>query len=314
MVYLASCNHDEAGRLGWEGKSQAGDQTGSEVSIVPYLTWDPKVWKAVYRAEDPKVAWNIGQAGIQMCRNNNIGYDQSQRLTFYEQLMQTGNIDLINVPCETDCSAGTCACTIVAGYSDFPKDLRTAYWDDRVMKYGKFIRFVSEEYTRHPDLLRVGDILLKEGHVVIVVEADDKQNFSMTPKYVLKCTKATWVYRSPEVKTSNIYTGHPRLGVDNLVDYCDETDDMYFIRIIDKYAWVPKANMERKDPVIAYEKGDTVMFRGGRLYVSSYSGAHGIDVKEFLGEIADIVNGAHPYLIKSYAYEGWADKESIEKV
>ena len=40
MVYLASCNHDEAGRLGWEGKSKAGDQTGSEVAIVPYTTWN----------------------------------------------------------------------------------------------------------------------------------------------------------------------------------------------------------------------------------------------------------------------------------
>jgi len=314
MIYLASCNHDEAGRLGWEGKSQAGDQTGSEVSIVPYLTWDPKVWKAVYRAEDPMVAWNIGQAGIQMCRNNNIGYDQSQRLTFYEQLMQTGNIDLISVPCETDCSAGTCACIIVAGYHDFWNNLRTAYWDEYIMKYGKFIKFAGEEYTRHPDLLHVGDILLKDGHVVIVVEAQDPRQHSMTPKYVLKCTKATWVYRDPVAAASNIYMGHPRIGVDNLVDYCDETENFYFVRIINKFAWVPKAAMTRKDPVIAYEKGDTVVFRGGILYGSSYAASKGIKVKEFLGEITNIVNGSHPYYIWSYAYEGWADKESIEKV
>ena len=314
MVFLASCNHDELGRLGWEGKSKPGDQTGSEVSIVPYTTWKPEVWKAVYRAEDPVVAWNIGQAGIQMCRNNNIGYDQSQRMTFLTELLKTGNIDLINVPCSTDCSAGTCACIIVAGYADFTNNLRTAYWDEYIMKYGKFIRFKEDLYTRHPDMLRVGDILLKEGHVVIVVQADTDEQFSMVPKYVLKCTNATWVYRDPITSPSAIYMGHPRLGVDNLVDMCDQTDHFYFVRIIDKFAWVPKENFIRRDPIIPFQKGDLVKFKGGNLYTSSYEGARGVELGSFKAEITNVVNGAHPYYIYSRAFDGWADKEALEKI
>lgn len=316
MVLLASCNHDEEGRLGWEGKSKPGDQTGSEVMIVPYDTWRPEVWKAVYRAEDTKVAWNIGQAGIQMCRNNCIGYDQSKRLTFWDELKKVGNIDLINTPCSTDCSAGTCACIIVAGYHDFYNNLRTAYWDKYIMDYGKFIRFTNEEYTRHPDLLQVGDILLKDGHVVIVVQADNEPQYSMIPQYVLKCTKATWVYREPIASTAAIYLGHPRLGVDNLVDMCDQTDNFYFIRIIDKYAWVPKDCFVRRDPINPIKVGDHVSFQpGGILYPSSGKGAVGLEIPGgFKGEIKKIVNGAaHPYYIYSYTYDGWADKEVITK-
>lgn len=315
MVYLASCNHDEAGRLGWEGRSQAGDQTGSEVSIVPYTTWDPAVWKAVYRAEDPAVAWAIGQAGIQMCRNNNIGYDQSQRMTFHAELMKTGNIDLINVPCETDCSAGTCACIIVAGYHDFPNNLRTAYWDQYIMAYGRFIRFTDDAYTKQPNKLKVGDILLKDGHVVIVVQADETHEYSMVPKYVLRCTKLTRVYRSPSANTLNVYIAHPWLGEDNLVDYCDQEGDFYFIRIIDKFAWVPKANFVRRDPVVPFQVGDLVRFKGGRLYTSSGKDSSWITVQPFKGEIQIVLNAKeYPYYVYSKAFDGWVSKESIELV
>jgi len=315
MVILASCNHDEEGRLGWEGKSKPGDQTGSEVSLVPYETWDPKVWKAVYRAEDPMVAWRIAQAGIQMCRNNCIGYDQSHRMTFHDELMKTGNIDKINVPCSTDCSAGTCADIIVAGYHDFPNNLRTAYWDKYCMAYGKFRKFDTEEYTRHPDLLEDGDLLLKEGHIVIVASTGKGQKYNTIPKYVLKCTNRSYVYRSPEAKITNIYVGHPLLGKDNLVDYCDEDGDFYFVRIIDKWAWVPKKNFTRRDPVVAYKVGDLVRFKGGKLHVSTGESSAWITVPPFKGEIKTIVNGkAYPYYVHAYAYDGWVSKEEIEKV
>lgn len=314
MVLLASCNHDEAGRLGWEGKSMAGDQTGSEVSLVPYSTWDPKVWKAVYRAEDPEVLWRIGQAGIQMARNNHVGYDQSQRLTFWEQLAKTGNIDDIVVDCETDCSAGTCACVRVAGYSDFPKDLRTAYWDERTMAYGKFIKLDEEMYTRSDKYLKCGDILLKEGHVVIcVTDGDSAEKYSTIPRYVLKVTGFTPVYTQPKV--GGILLKHPALGRDNLVDYCDETVDYYYVRIIDKYGWIPKEKAVRRDPIPTPQLGDTVRFLGGTLYISA-GGGRGVETPEFEGTVRGLLSDAfkYPYYINSKSYDGWCRLEDIKKI
>jgi len=314
MVYLASCNHDEQGRLGWEGKSKAGDQTGSEVSIVPYNTWDPKVWKAVYRAKDPDVAWRIGQAGIQMCRNDHIGYDQSQRLTFHSELMKTGNIDKISVDCETDCSAGTCACTIVAGYSDFPKDLRTAYWDKYTMAYGKFEKLDDEVYTRSDKYLKTGDILLKDGHVVICVsDGELADQYSKIPLYVLKVTGFTPVYTQP--KSGGILIKHPALGKDNLVDYCDETDDMYYVRIINKWGWIPKTKAERRDPLRTPQLGDRVQFYGGNLY-RSCGGGGPVNVPPFIGTVRAVMGDQfkYPYLISAKAYEGWCSLEDIKKI
>lgn len=313
MVYLASCNHDEEGRLGWEGKSRAGDQTGSEVSIVPYSTWNPIVWKAVYRAEDPKVAYNIGQAGIQMCRNNHIGYDQSQRLTFWEQLSKTGNIDLITTDCETDCSAGTCACVRVAGYGDFPNDLRTAYWDDRVMKYGKFIKFTDDQYLKKDKYLKTGDILLKEGHVVIVVsDGDQAAKYSDIPRYVLEVNGLTPVYTQP--KKGGILLSHPALGKGNKVDYCDEEGDYYYIRIINKWGWIPKDKADRLVPLPEIKVGDEVKFCGDFIYTSA-GGGSGVRVPNFQGTVKTIATGfRYPYHVLSKSYEGWCSKDELIKI
>lgn len=311
MVYLASCNHDEEGRLGWEGKSKAGDQTGSEVSIVPYSTWNPIVWKAVYRAEDPEVAYNIGQAGIQMARNNHIGYDQSQRLTFWEQLSKTGNIDKITTDCETDCSAGTCACIRVAGYGNFPNDLRTAYWDDRIMKYGKFIKFTDDQYLKKDKYLKTGDILLKEGHVVIVVsDGDEAQKYSDIPLYVLRVTGLTPVFTQP--KKGGILLSHPALGKDNLVDYCDEDGDYYYVRIVSKWGWIPKDKAERNSPS-APKIGDKIRFKGKGLYTSSGGGGF-VSTPEFDGQLVQYADGRpFPCYVQSRAYDGWCLLKEIEK-
>ena len=314
MVYLASCNHDEAGRLGWEGKSKAGDQTGSEVAIVPYNTWSPSVWKAVYRAKDPDVAWRIGQAGIQMCRNNHIGYDQSQRLTFYNEMVKTGNIDLIVVDCETDCSAGTCADIIIAGYSDFPTGLRTAQWDAYMHNYGRFECLYDEKYTRSDKYLKTGDILLKDGHVVICVsDGDLAEKYNTIPLYVLEVTGLTPVYTQPKVGA--ILSKHPLLGKGNLVDYCDEDGDFYYVRIIDKWGWIPKTKAVRQVPLPELQVGDKVAFRGEKLYLSA-GGGNGVGVPNFEGTLKSIMPSTfkYPCYVSSRAYDGWCAKDDLERL
>lgn len=311
MVLLASCNHDELGRLGWEGKSRPGDQTGSEVSLVPYNTWDPGVWEQMYRADDPTKAWNIGQAGIQMARNNNVGYDQSDRYSFVNQLLITGNIDKIEKPCNTDCTAGTCGCIIVAGYADFPRDLRSNVWDARIMQYGRFTRYTEDKYLRSDKYLKCGDILRKNGHVVIVVtDGDLAEQYSTIPRYVLKITSLTPVYTQPKI--GGILLSHPALGKDNLVDYCDEFGDYYYVRIVDKFGWIPKSKAERRDKLPDPQINEAVRFIGERLYTSS-GGGNSVSVPAFDGIITVNLNNAtpYPYHVYSKAYSGWCKREDL---
>jgi len=315
MVYLASCNHDEEGRLGWEGKSKAGDQTGSEVAIMPYTTWSPSVWKATYRAKDPKVAWRIGQAGIQMCRNNHIGYDQSQRLTFYNEMMKTGNIDKITTDCETDCSAGTCACIIIAGYSNFTNSLRTAQWDAYMKRDGRFECLYDEKYTRTDKYLKTGDILLKDGHVVIVVsDGDSAEYYSQIPLYVLVVTGFTPVYTQPRV--GNVLKGHSALGAGNKVDYCDEANGFYYVRIIDQWGWIPKDKAVREVPLPKIKVGDKVIFRGDRLYVSAGGGASTV-VPDFEGTVKAMMDKnqfPYPVYVSSRSYDGWCKEVDLQRI
>lgn len=319
MVQLASCNHDEKGGLGWEGGVHPGDQTGNEVSILQYNTWDPSVWTGLYRAQDPGVHERIGQAGIQMCRNDHIGYNQADRYSFVNELLKTGNIDLINVDCNTDCSAGTCACTIVAGYSDFPRDLRTNIWDTRVSAYKNadgfgFDVYKDPEHLRQDKFLRSGDILLKDGHVVIVVSDGSEADAPNTkPLYVLECTRYTSVRVSPSEGSSRI-AGCPYLGEGNKVDYCDQRGDWTYVRIINKWGWVKTECLERwKDPNEIHV-GDEVHFSGGNLYTSSYAAGRPVQVPAFDGVCRQLIpERPHSYYIKGEIFDGWADDDAVFK-
>lgn len=93
---------------------KAGDQTGAEWRII---NWYNRPWKCVLRHPDPNVRKLIAQMAIAAANNNNIGYDQSQRTTFWTQLQAAGYYpEKISVPCEADCSAGVAAIAKAAGY------------------------------------------------------------------------------------------------------------------------------------------------------------------------------------------------------
>ena len=91
----------------------AGDQTGSEVCT---RNWYNKPWTSVIRPKDSAVADKIAIAMEQACSNDNIGYDQNQRTTLYDQA-KAKNWDLskITVACECDCSSLVAVCDNAAG-------------------------------------------------------------------------------------------------------------------------------------------------------------------------------------------------------
>lgn len=161
---ISNSGHDENGR--YSGGS-AGDQ-GGEWSRI---SWYSRPWNYVLRCPDVSVGAVMAQLAGEAADNNRIGYDQSQRTTFYNQLKAVGWFPrFITTPCESDCSAGVAAIAIAAGHilglsrlqalspDIYTGNLRSAF------KNAGFSVLSDPKYLTSDQYLLPGDVLLYEGH------------------------------------------------------------------------------------------------------------------------------------------------------
>lgn len=164
-VRVGSARHDENGKL--KG-GKPGDQTGVEVSTQDWYL-HKKGW-VVIRPKDPKVRAMIARDMEWACENPNIGYDQSQNYTLYNEAKKYGfNCSMVKTPCETDCSRLVRVCLAYAGIH-----VPTFYTGNEVevlKKTGKFDILTSDKYCTSGRHLIRGDILVTKvtGHTVIVL-------------------------------------------------------------------------------------------------------------------------------------------------
>ena len=151
----------------------AGDQTGREVCI---RTWYDKGWIYVIRPKRKEVAERIAKAMEQACANDNIGYDQYQRTTLFNQAKAHGwDLSKITKPCETDCSALVAVCVNAAGIA-VSKDIYTGNEKSALCNTGEFEALSASKYLNSDTCLKRGDILLSNGHTAVVLS-----NGSATP-------------------------------------------------------------------------------------------------------------------------------------
>ena len=169
-VIIGSARIDENGRA---HGGRAGDQTGKEVSTQNWYKHS-KGW-VVLRAKDPKKAAKIAQAMRAACDNPNIGYDQYQNSTLWNEVKDKGyDPAKASKPCETDCARLVRVCCAYAGI--MAKDFYTASEVDKLMDTGEFVKFTTSKYTNQSDYLGAGDILVTKtkGHTVVVLTNGSK--------------------------------------------------------------------------------------------------------------------------------------------
>ena len=173
-VYLLKGGYFVAVKIGHasideRGKSRggkAGDQTRKEIVVQD---WYKRDWSAVFRAKNSSKAEKIALAMEDACGNNNIGYDQGQRTTLYEQAKTLNwNISKIKNKCECDCSSLVAVCVNAAGIN-ISKDMYTGNQKKVLSSTSKFDILEDSKYLVKPDHLKRGDILLGNGHTAIVV-------------------------------------------------------------------------------------------------------------------------------------------------
>lgn len=166
---ISNCGKDERGK--YTG-GQAGDQTGKEWEI---RTWYNYPWTHVIRPKDPNVAKKLVTKSKNAAKNDNVGYDQGQRLTYYNALKEANWKPVeIKKKCEADCSAGTLANLIAVGHEVKNERLMklnpngtTSTILDQISK-SDFEILTDKKYLTSDEYLLDGDILLAKGHHVCV--------------------------------------------------------------------------------------------------------------------------------------------------
>lgn len=175
-VMIGHASIDERGKA---SGGAAGDQTGREVCT---REWYNKPWNKVIRATDPKVAEKIAQTMEAACKNNNIGYDQLQRITLFTEAKKVNwDLSKITVKCETDCSALIAVCVNAAGVS-VSKDIYTGNEAAALKATGEFQILTASKYLTSDKYLMRGDILLNESHHTAVVLSNGTEVIISTDK------------------------------------------------------------------------------------------------------------------------------------
>lgn len=166
-VIIGSARIDENGKI---SGGKAGDQkNGLEVSTQPFYV-HKKGW-VILRAKSEAVANKLAECMKKACANNNIGYDQSNRYSLYNEAKKYSfDVSKVNVPVETDCSALVRVCLAYAGIK--VSDFATSGEAKVIMDTGKFDKL---DFTKESDL-KNGDILVTKtsGHTAIVVSGGKK--------------------------------------------------------------------------------------------------------------------------------------------
>ena len=116
--------------------------------------------------------------------NTNIGYSQSTRNTARAEAKKHGmRLDLIDTPCNVDCSSFSSLCAECAGaIGEAQYSGGNAPWTgnmrEKFSQSGAFEALTDSKYLTSPDYLRRGDILVNEpaetGHTVVVTSGGDK--------------------------------------------------------------------------------------------------------------------------------------------
>lgn len=190
---IANSGHDENGRY---SGGKAGDQTGSEWEV---RSWYNRPWNCVARF-DKAVGEDIAKLAKNAANNDKIGYDQSQRTTFWNQLRVAKDYDPKNITkaCEADCSAGVAAIVKAVGYRKGLAKLKNVSVDlytgneKSILKTAGAKILTDSKYLTSDAYLLPGDILINErSHTAINLTTGSK--VSTTKKASTVSTASTSV-------------------------------------------------------------------------------------------------------------------------
>ena len=169
MVKIAHASIDENGKI---IRGKAGDQTGKELCI---RRWYKKPWGVLVRFNDQKQARKIAEFMTAAVNNDFIGYDQGERNTLLAECKKVNfDVSKVKTPCECDCSSLVSVACMAAGvgesYLVSNGNCKTTRTLRRALMTTGLVTVIEDRNILDTcDSLCVGDILISEGHHVVVV-------------------------------------------------------------------------------------------------------------------------------------------------
>lgn len=170
-VRIAHAPIDENGKA---AGGRAGDQTSKEVTTSG---WYNGSWHTVLRPVRPELAEKSAKACEDACANKNVGYDQYGRNTLHTQSKAVDfDLSKITDPCECDCSSLMHVCAIAGGakLNYGSNGLTTRNMVTAFVGSGDYVKLTDSKYLTSDQYLLRGDILVKNGHTVMVLENGSK--------------------------------------------------------------------------------------------------------------------------------------------
>ena len=219
-VTIAHARHDEHNKI--VGGS-AGDQTGGEVAITNWYLHS-KGW-VVLRCKNATKREKIAQAAEKASKNNQIGYDQNQRDTLFNNVKDKGfDPSKTTKKVECDCSSLVRVCVAYAYGKDIAGNIRTVTEPNALVKTGEFTKYTDAKYCKSSDYLKRGDILCtpSSGHTVVVLKDGAKvksstssTSASTSSKVKVTKKKATETAKSFNKSVAGTYKTTGNLNVRN---------------------------------------------------------------------------------------------------
>lgn len=165
------------------GKAHGG-KAGDQKAEVCTRSWYKGNWHTVLRPIDDEVAEKMATACEAGCANANIGYDQWQRNTLRTQAKAVDfDLSKITIPCECDCSSFMSVCAECAGI-DIPYNGNNAPTTRTMVRAfkstGEFEVLQDSKYLLSDEYLKRGDVLVKDGHTVMVLEDGERASVKET--------------------------------------------------------------------------------------------------------------------------------------
>lgn len=169
---ISNCGSDERGRA---RGGKAGDNNGREWRI---RTWYSSPWKCVLRYPRSEVRNMISDFAKDSALNDNIGYNQADRVSFWKALTKSKyQPKNVSVKCNTDCSAGVSAIVKAVGYRlgiAKLKNINENNWTGSMrqsFREAGFEVLTGSKYLTSDKYLLPGDILLNDAkHTCINID------------------------------------------------------------------------------------------------------------------------------------------------
>lgn len=160
-------------------RGNAGDQTGKEVFIRNWYR-NSKGW-VLLRCTVDGMADYIAEAAEKGCANDDIGYDQIENQTLWDNVKDKGwDPSKTTKKVETDCARFVRVCVQYAiakmGIDKVIGDFYTATEASVLTKSGMFKKYTASKYVDQDDYLQRGDILVTKtkGHTLMILTNGSK--------------------------------------------------------------------------------------------------------------------------------------------